>query len=130
MTEYFPGSRQVITPPAGPPPETQVPPGKQYTIGGKPVELYTIGQVAEVLNRKPVTIRKWEREGVIPSATFVKPGANGDVRGRRRLYSRAQVEALLRIAMEEKILNDLHKQITKTEFKQKALAAFRELASR
>lgn len=102
--------------------------GKEYVIGGKQVRLFTIGELSQVLNRKPVTIRKWERTGQIPKATFVKPGANQDPRGRRRLYSKAQVEALLRVATEEKILYNLNLQISRTRFRDKVFAAFRELA--
>lgn len=129
MTEgFFPGSRQRITPPSGPPDPLGGLEGKTYTIAGKEVELFSISQLAEALNRKPVAIRKWEHEGVIPKATFVKPGKDGDPRGRRRLYSREQVEAVVRIAGEEGILNDKHRQISKTQFQARVLAAFREIA--
>jgi hypothetical protein len=104
--------------------------GKTFTIAGKEVELFSISELAEALNRKPVTLRKWEQKGIIPKATFVKPGANQDPRGRRRLYSREQVLALVRLADEEGILHDLHKQVTKTQFRAKAWAAFREIASK
>lgn len=129
MADYFPGSRLPVTPPAGPPDVLRGRVGKTFSIGGKDVELFTISQLAFFLNRKPVTIRKWENDGTIPKATFVKPGANSDPRGRRRLYSRAQIEALIRIAHEEGILTDLHRQITKTQFKAKAWAAFKQIAS-
>jgi hypothetical protein len=124
---FFPGSSQPLAPPAGLPEFVQIPQGKSFTINGKSVELLTIGQVAEVLQRQPVTLRKWERLGTIPKATFVKPGANKDPRGRRRLYSRPQVEALLRIAMEEKILYNPNLQISKTQFTRKVFEAFKEL---
>ena len=104
--------------------------GKTYTIAGREVELFTISQMAKALRRQPVTIRKWERERKFPSATFSKPGAGGDKRGRRRLYSREQVEAAVRIAAEEKILYDLHKQLSTTHFTAKVFAAFRELAAK
>jgi hypothetical protein len=39
------------------------------------------------------------------------------------------VLALVRLADEEGILHDLHKQVTKTQFRTKAWAAFREIAS-
>ena len=129
MTDgYFPGSRQPIIPPAGPPDLLRGVTGKTFSIGGRQTELFTITQLAQVLNRKPVTIRKWEQQGYIPKATFVKPGANQDPRGRRRLYSRAQVEALVRVAQEEGILGDLHKQVSRTQFQDKALAAFKQIA--
>lgn len=103
--------------------------GKPFEIGGKSVELFTISQLAEVLNRRPVTIRTWEQKGIIPRATFVKPGINKDPRGRRRLYSRQQVEALVAIADEEGLLVDVHKQISKTQFQAKALSAFKRISN-
>lgn len=127
MTEFFPGSRQPISLPAGPPDPLAGLDSKVYTVGGREVEFFTIGQVSQVLNRQPVTLRKWEREGIIPKATFSKPSK--DPRGRRRLYSRAQVEALVRIAAEEGVLNDIHKQISKTKFSAKVLSAFKQIAS-
>lgn len=129
MTEgYFPGSRVPLAPPGGLPEHLQIPDGSRTAvIGGREVELYRIGEVAEILNRTPVTLRKWERKGLIPKATFVLPSS--DPRGKRRLYSRAQVEALYRVALEEKILHNPHAQITKTKFTQKIFAAFKELAA-
>lgn len=128
MTEYFPGSRQEISAPPGPPDVLAGETGRMFTIGGREVELFSIGQLAAALNRAPATIRKWEQDGVIPKATYTKPGANQSPNGRRRLYSREQIEALVRIAQEEGILLDLHRQITKTQFKAKALHAFRQIA--
>lgn len=131
MTEdYFPGSRQPITglAPAKDPLAGRE--GKTYTIGGKPVELFTISQVAEALRRKPVTIRKWEERKVIPPATFAKPGAGGDPRGRRRLYSRDQLVALVTLADAENILHNPHAQISQTNFKAKVWAEFKRLAQR
>lgn len=89
--------------------------------------MFNISELAEALNRKPVTIRKWEREKVIPKATYVKPGANGDPRGRRRLWSRPQVEALVEIAESEGILYNLKANISKTNFKRRAYEAFRQI---
>jgi hypothetical protein len=128
--EYFPGSRQPITPLSGPADPLAGRKGKEYTIGGKPVELFTISQLAYYLNRKPVTIRKWEEKGVIPKATYAKPGAGGDPRGRRRLYSRDQVVAIVTIADAEGILHNPHAQISQTNFKAKVWAEFKRLAQR
>lgn len=130
MSEFFPGSRQPLTPPAGPPDPLAGVKGQTFPIGGREVELFTITELSRVLNRKPVTIRKYEREGIIPKATYVKNGQNKDPRGKRRLYSREQILALWQIAMEEGILYDMHKRIQSTQFKTKALAAFKEIAAR
>lgn len=126
MTEFFPGSSRPIAPVPGQ--RAVVPPARIRTkVGNIEMELYTISEVAEALRRKPVTIRKWEREAVIPKATFVKPGRNGDPRGRRRLYSRAQVEALVEIAESEGILYNLKANISQTGFKRRVFEAFRQI---
>lgn len=75
--------------------------GKVYRIGGKDIELFTIGELARALARRPVTLRMWEREGWIPKATYRTPTPRGSqipdrpAKG-RRLYSREQVEFLAR----------------------------------
>lgn len=125
---FFPGSRQPLTGPPGLPDPLRGLEGRQFPVGNGTVELFTISQLAEALNRRPVTIRTWEQKGIIPKATYVKPGINKDPRGRRRLYSRAQVEALVTIAAEEGLLADVHKQISKTQFQRKALDAFKKIA--
>lgn len=125
--QYFPGSRIPLTGPAGVPEEFTIPTGKMYPIRGQQVELLSISDLAEALNRRPVTIRKWERTGVIPKATFVKGGKNGDVRGKRRLYSKPQVEALVRIAASEGILHDMHRHVSGTKFTERVFAEFRRL---
>jgi hypothetical protein len=73
---------------------------KIYRISGEDMQMFTIGQLAIAVNRKPVTIRMWESRGWIPKATYRTPAPktaqipNKSVKG-RRLYSRTQVEFLL-----------------------------------
>lgn len=73
--------------------------GKVYRINGSDTELFTIGELARALGKKPVTLRMWEREGWIPKATYRTPPPKGvqlpdrPSKG-RRLYSREQVEFL------------------------------------
>lgn len=73
--------------------------GKHYRINGADVELFTIGELARALGKKPVTLRMWEREGWIPKSTYRTPAPKGQQipdrpsKG-RRLYSREQVEFL------------------------------------
>lgn len=127
-TEFIPGSRTPVAPPAGLRDVLEGRKGEVIEVGGKEVELFTIGQLGFFLGRKPQTIRKWERNKIIPRATFVKPGSGGDVRGKRRLYSRAQVEALVEAARQTGILHDLHRQVSKTDFTARVYAAFRKIA--
>lgn len=61
---------------------------KTYMIRGEETVLYTIGELADQLDRQRQTIRKWEREGIIPAATFRSKSG-------RRLYTQAQVDAIV-----------------------------------
>ena len=71
-----------------------------YKVGGNLREFYTIGELAKLLHRKSVTIRKWESNGWIPHANYRTPaprgvGVQGGEPKGRRLYSREQVIFLL-----------------------------------
>jgi hypothetical protein len=99
-----------------------------YTVAGKETEFFTVGQLARALGREAVTIRKWEREGVIPRAQFNAP--SDDVRGRRRLYTRAQVEGIVRIALEEGVMGANHQMALKsTRFTEKVIDLFKSLGA-
>lgn len=79
-----------------------------YLVGGNVRKFYTIGSLAQALNRKPVTIRSWESKGWIPSASFRTPPPKGEqVPGKatkgRRLYSEAQIVFLVEAAIEFQI---------------------------
>lgn len=71
------------------------------TIRGREVEFFTIGSLAQALNRAVVSIRLWEKKGYIPKAPYRLPdhkGGKGD-----RLYTRAIIEATVK-AFEERDL--------------------------
>jgi hypothetical protein len=97
-------------------------------VAGVETEFFTVGDLAKALGRQPVTIRKWEREGVIPKSTYQSPGKDGDVRGRRRLYIREQVEGMVRIAHEEGVLVSHQKPIKGTRFTERVVDLFKALA--
>jgi hypothetical protein len=101
---------------------------RKYVVAGAETEFFTVGDLAKALGRQPVTIRKWEREGVIPKSTYQSPGKDGDVRGRRRLYTREQVEGMVRIAYEEGVLVSHQKPIKDTQFSARVIALFKALA--
>lgn len=69
---------------------------KEYKIGGKLVTLYTVGELASAIGRVPVTVRKWELFGNIPRAAL------RDKAG-RRLYYKEEVNALVKILVEEDV---------------------------
>lgn len=129
MSTFYPGSRHKI------PAADKVAPVEASAewdrpllrqVNGISVEFYTVGQLAMALGgRKAVTIRLWEREGTLPKSRFAKP--SDDPRGRRRLYTRAQVEGLVRIAQEEGMFSTHSKPIKQTRFTERAIMLFKEL---
>lgn len=134
IAEFYPGSRKpiirhpnrVVDGPKDPHHWDAKP--KVLKVNGEDREFFTIGQLGQALGgRKPVTMRKWEKTGIIPLPTFRKP--SDDPRGQRRLYTREQVEGMVRIAEEEGILMIHSKPITETDFTQRVIALFRELST-
>ncbi len=95
-----------------------------FTVKGKETQFFPIGALALALGgRSANTIRAWEKEGNLPKSVFVKPSA--DPRGRRRMYTRAMVEGLVRIAKEEGIFwPDKGKRLADTAFTEKAVELF------
>lgn len=86
-------------------------PKKVVSIKGVQRELYTVGNVARILGRSAVTVRKWERKGWIPPPTYRTTKASGssdvNVDGKGyRLYSREQVETLWSVLNELGLLGE------------------------
>ena len=98
--------------------------GTIMILHGEQVEFFTIGQVARAIGRSAVTLRGWEAKGVIPQSGYWKP--SDDPRGRRRLYTRAQAEGLVVLAIECDVL-DARSRRPLDEFKARAWALFNEL---
>lgn len=132
MTEFYPGSTTPIRVPTGDSDvHSPLVGGKEYkTASGGTNLLFTIGELAQNLNRSSATVRRWEHLGFIPPATFIKPGKGRNPHGRRRLYSEAQVRGLLRIAEEEGILENPKAVIAGTKFVTKSFALFKELSAK
>jgi MerR HTH family regulatory protein len=138
-TEYYPGSSRPIMRHANRhteenrkhsyavDPDWDSNPRKGFMINGVEKEFFTVGHLAQALGRRPGTIRNWEREGIIPKATFQVNSESPN--GRRRLYSREQVEGLVKLAQEEGILIRRQSPIGDTKFTARAIELFRILAS-
>jgi hypothetical protein len=117
--EYYPGNERPAPwdakPRLYPDPDT-----------GERTEFFTVGHLAAAMNRKPITIRQWERSGVIPRSVYQVPGANEH--GRRRLYTRAQIAGMITIADEEGILRNDRREIDKTNFIERITNLWDQLA--
>lgn len=98
-----------------------------FLANGAEQEFFSIGQLGKALgNRSAVTLRKWERDGILPHTPYAKRGK--DSRGDRRMYTRAMVEGLIKIAKEEGVwLPDKGRRLSETMFQQKALRLFQSL---
>lgn len=97
-----------------------------FTVRGREMQFFPIGALSLALGgRSPNTLRAWEKEGNLPKSVFVKPSK--DPRGRRRMYTRAMVEGLVRIAKEEGIFwPDKGKKLSDTAFTEKAVELFKQ----
>ena len=95
-------------------PKSQTPPDlrawdarpKILRVKGIETEFFTIGQVAKALNRSKSTVRDWIRNGILPQACFRTPPTEHHWGKGIRLWTRAQVEGIQRIAEEEGILGE------------------------
>jgi hypothetical protein len=103
--EYYPGSKRKrsvrVTPPSEP--DTEKPWDRSprvLTVKGVETEFFTVGALAEAINRRPVTIRSWEQKGIIPKARYRTGGEMP-----RRLYTRAQVEGMIALCAKHRILH-------------------------
>lgn len=133
LDQFYPGSRTKRKDPAKQPANQMVVilpelgESHIYRVGGEDREFFFIGQLARALNRSAVTLRRWEAQAIIPQPTYSAPSYVDDPRGRRRIYSREQVEGIVRIAAEEGLLDPL-KRVNSTNFSARVTELFRELA--
>lgn len=73
---------------------------KKYNINGQQVLMFTIGDLAKALGKRPSTLRVWEHRGWLPKAKYrtpkpVKQQIPEKASRGRRLYSLEQVEFLI-----------------------------------
>ena len=66
-------------------------------LGGKETEVFTIGALAQALQKTIVTVRLWERKGYIPRAPYRLRSKTlaGKKTGGNRVYTRALIEAAI-----------------------------------
>lgn len=127
--EYYPASKEKRGPRPAEPPEEPLDLGTPWVldVAGYDVEFFPIGVLAAALNRSAVTIRAWERDGVLPQS-WAKSGKDKDPRGRRRLYTRKQIEGIVKIAREEGVLEPHPRvNITATDFTRRVTILFKKL---
>ena len=84
-------------------------------------EYFEIRILARALRRKSPTMRTWITNRWLPEARYRIHG--------RRAYTQAQIEGLVRIADEERLLHDKHRNPGSTRFPQRAEELFGRLAA-
>lgn len=92
-------------------------------VDGRDVEFFYVGAVAVALGRRPNTIRRWLNDGTLPKERF-RTNASA-VKGSRRLWTRAQIEGMRRIAKEEGLFDGAV--VTRTDFTVRVKELFRSL---
>jgi hypothetical protein len=67
-------------------------------LGGKDVEVFTIGALSAALEKQIVTIRLWEKKGFIPMAPYRlrSKQLNGKKVNGNRVYTRALIEVAIK----------------------------------
>lgn len=86
-------------------------------------EFFGTGHLSAALERAPKTLYKWEEKGFLPPATFILNGASRN--GRRRLYTRRQIEGLIVIARETGVLTGNARFVGQTAFPSRSAELFR-----
>lgn len=91
---------------------------------GRDYDLFPIGALVAAVGRKPDTVRQWEKDGIIPAAQIRTD--SHDVRGTRRLYTRAQILAIHRITQEEGVFEPHARRnwVSETRFVERVRAVF------
>lgn len=78
---------------------------QQKYLRGEEVEVFPVSALAEAVGVSPKAIYKWERLRIMPPARYrTQAPAEGPIPGKapagRRLYTRAQIEAVIEAAKE------------------------------
>lgn len=132
MDEFFPGSkrkrRDPRPVPKKKPPAWDIKP-RVFQVNGEDVEFFTIGALAQALEKEIVTLRMWIRTGKMPEARFKLP-PRGDstfgAKGGQRLWTRDQIEAIAIIAAEEGVLGMKPKDFAKTKFTERVIEVMKK----
>lgn len=112
LDSYYPGSKRkrkepVVKEEPLEPSNWNAKPYIKTMPNGKDVEMFTIGALAEALNRPIITIRTWMKQGHLPLSPYRLPAQldkNGEMRQGRRLYTRPMIEAAVQVFRSNGIL--------------------------
>lgn len=101
---FYPGSKKKRSQPKPKEPaireDSEFQPRNITLPNGKVVEMFTIGALAEAINRPLITLRLWMTEGHLPLSPYQLPATvnkNGKEHNGKRLYSRKMIEAAVEV---------------------------------
>lgn len=109
----YPGRKKPVNRDAKPeePPDTEQWDAKPvyYLVGGERKEFFTISHLAKALGYSQQSIRSWEAQGLLARSPYRSPRTSKPVAGGRsnkgkRLWTRQQIEGILRIAKRHKVI--------------------------
>jgi hypothetical protein len=103
-----------------------------YMVGGEKREFFLISHLAKALDYSVQSIRAWEAAGVLPRTPFRSPKTRRPVAGGRsnkgrRLWTREQVEGIVRIAKRHGVI--FNKKPPTVAFARDVAQLFNELVS-
>ena len=98
-----------------------------YVVRGEEREFFTISNLAQALGYSVQSIRAWEAAGLLPKSPYRSARTRGPVAGGksnkgRRLWTRAQIEAVLAAARNNQCI--LNREPPNAEFYAEVKAAF------
>ena len=104
----------------------------KYMSGGEIREFYTISHLAVALGYSVQSIRAWEDKGLLPRSPFRSPRTKRPVAGGRsnkgkRLWTREQIEGIVRLARRHKVI--LNKRPPSPAFARDVKVMFDQLTS-
>ena len=81
----------------------------KYLVNGEVREFYTISHLASALGYSVQSIRAWEDKGLLPRSPFRSPRTKRPIAGGRsnkgkRLWTREQIEGIVRLARRHKVI--------------------------
>ena len=104
----------------------------RYMVSGEVREFYTISHLAAALGYSVQSIRAWEDKGALPRSPFrsprtAKPVAGGRSDKGKRLWTREQIEGIVRLARRHKVI--LNKKPPTAAFARDVKVLFQQLTA-
>jgi hypothetical protein len=113
LEQPYPGRRKPVNRDPKPPPsdDTELWDAHPttYVVAGEKREFFYIGALAKALGYSVQAVRLWESQGLLPNSGYrsprtAKPTAGGRSNKGKRLWTRDQIEGILRLAKKHRVI--------------------------